>query len=424
MVERRQTWTVPLPSTLYPLPTTMHDPNEIRKLFPIFSHHPELIYLDNAATTQKPTSVIQGITDFYLKENTNIHRGIYELAAKTSENYEQVRQKIADYIGAEKKGNIVYTSGTTAGINLVAQSFLAPKLNAGDEVIISALEHHANLIPWQQLCKNKKAYLKVIPINKNGELDISAFKKIITQKTKMVAVVHISNSLGTINPITDIIDIAHKKNIPVLIDGAQSAAHYEINVKKWDADFFVFSGHKIYGPTGIGILYGKEIFLSEMQPVRFGGDAIKNVAFTNTAFTDHPRKFEPGTQNIAGVIGLGHAIDFLNKINKKLLREYLFHLKKNAEEKLKKINDLKIIGTAKNKSSVISFIFKNIHPHDVATFLGAENIAVRAGHHCTQPLMDFYKLPGTTRASFAMYNTSEEVDRMVQVLQEVKSFFD
>ncbi|MEO1261325.1 MAG: SufS family cysteine desulfurase [Bacteroidota bacterium] len=403
--------------------TTMLDPNELRKLFPIFSHHPGLIYLDNAATTHKPASVIQGMTDFYQKENSNIHRGIYELATQTSEKYEQVRQKVADYLGAEKKENIVYTSGTTAGINLVAQSFLAPQLRAGDEVVISAMEHHANLIPWQQWCAIKKAHLKVIPLTENDELDIPAFRNLISEKTKMVAVVHISNSLGTINPIEEIINISHKKNIPVLIDGAQSAAHYELNIKKWDADFFIFSGHKLYGPTGIGILYGKEEHLNKMQPVQFGGDAIKNVEFKGTSFAGHPRKFEPGTQNIAGVIGLGYAIDFLNKINKKMLREYLFYLTKNAEEKLKNINGLKIIGNAKNKSSVISFILDNIHPHDIATFLGSENIAVRAGQHCTQPLMDFYKLPGTTRASFAMYNTREEVDRMVEVVQEVKDFF-
>ena len=247
-----------------------------------------------------------------------MHRGIYDLAAKTSEKYEAVRKKVAEYIGAEKPENIIYTSGTTAGINLVAQSFLKPKLNAGDEVIISAMEHHANIIPWQQLCKNKKAHLKIIPINKNGELNISAFKKLISNKTRMVAVVHISNTLGTINPIEEIINISHKKNVPVLIDGAQSAAHYDIDVKKLDVDFFVFSGHKIYGPTGVGVLYGKEEYLINMESVFFfGGDAIKNVEFKNTVFANHPRKFEPGTQNIAGIIGLGYAINFLNKINKK-----------------------------------------------------------------------------------------------------------
>ena len=311
----------------------MFDPHAIRKSFPIFSHHPELAYLDNAATTQKPASVIQGIAGFYEKENTNIHRGIYELATKTSEKYEQVRQKVAAYIGAEQKESIVYTSGTIAGINLVAQSFLAPRLNSGDEIIISAMEHHANLIPWQQLCKIKKAHLRVIPILANGELNMQAFKASLTPKTKMVAVVHISNSLGTVNPIEEIIDLAHKKNVPVLIDGAQSAAHYDLAVKTWDADFFVFSGHKIYGPTGTGILYGKEAHLRDMPPIRFGGDAIRNVAFTETDFAGHPRKFEPGTQNIAGVIGLGHALDFLHKINKQWLREYLFLLQKTSRRK-------------------------------------------------------------------------------------------
>lgn len=402
----------------------MFNLDEIRTQFPFLTNHPQLAYLDNAATTQKPIFVIKGITDFYEKENTNVHRGIYDIAAKTSEKYEAVRKKVADYIGAGKSENIIYTSGTTAGINLVAQSFLAPQLNAGDEVVISAMEHHANLIPWQQLCKNKKAILKIIPINENGELNISEFKKLISEKTKMVAVVHISNMLGTINPIEEIINISHKKNIPVLIDGAQSAAHYDIDVKKMNADFFVFSGHKIYGPTGVGILYGKEEHLKNMQPVHFGGDAIKNVEFENTIFTDHPRKFEPGTQNVAGIIGFGYAIDFLNKINKKAVREHLNDLTKKAEEELNKINGLQIIGNAKNKSAVISFVVKNIHPHDMATFLGSENIAVRAGHHCTQPLMDFYKIPGTTRVSFAMYNTVEEVERMVKAVKETVDFFD
>ncbi|HFA48240.1 MAG TPA: cysteine desulfurase [Bacteroidetes bacterium] len=401
----------------------MFDPEIIRSHFPFFSHHPELVYFANAATTQKPASVIRGIAGFYEKENTNVHRGLYKLAANTSQKYEQVRQKVADYIGAEKKENIVFTSGTTAGINLVAQSFLAPRLQPGDEVVISIMEHHANFIPWQQLCKNKKANLRIVPINKKGELDISAFKKTISQKTKMVAAVHVSNSLGTINPIKEIIDISHKKNIPVLIDGAQSAAHFDIDVNKLDADFFVFSGHKMYGPTGIGILYGKEEFLINMQPAVFGGDAIKDVRIEETIFADPPKKFEPGTQNIAGVIGLGLAIGFLNKINKKEARIYLNKLTEYATDELKKINGLEIIGRAKNKSALVSFIFENIHPHDMATFLGAENIAVRAGNHCTQPLMDFLKIPGTVRASFSVYNTFAEVDRMVGAVRETEAFF-
>lgn len=401
----------------------MFDPKQILTHFPFFSHHPGLAYLDNAATTQKPAAVIQAITDFYEKENTNVHRGIYQLAAQTSQKYEAVRQKVANFLHAAKPENIVYTSGTTASINLVAQSFLAPRLQAGDEVIISAMEHHANLIPWQQVCKKTGAQLRVIPMGKNGELDIHFFQNNLSAKTKLIAITHISNTLGTINPIADIVNIAHKKNIPVLVDGAQSAAHYAIDVQALDVDFFVFSSHKVYGPTGIGILYGKEEHLVVMSPYQFGGDAIRDVRFEETLFAPPPQRFEPGTTNIAGVFGLGAAVDFLQSTDRQSVRSHLRYLTEMATEQLKTINGLQIIGDAKQKSAIVSFTLKNVHPHDVATFLGAENIAVRAGHHCTQPIMDFYGIPGTTRASFGMYNTEEEVGRLVTEVREVAAFF-
>ena len=401
----------------------MIDAQDIKKQFPIFTHHPNLAYLDNAATTQKPQMVIDGITHFYQKENANIHRGIYDLAAKTSQKYEAVRTKVAQFINASDDKNIVYTSGTTASINLVAYSFLAARLKEGDEVIISSMEHHANLIPWQMVCKAKGADLRIIPIHENGELDMMAFRAMLSSKTKMVALVHVSNALGTINPIEEVINLAHQKNVPVLLDVAQSVVHYEIDVQKWEVDFLVFSGHKLFGPTGIGVLYGKSEWLGQMQPYQFGGDMIKNVTFDNTIFADVPQRFEAGTTNIAGVIGLGYAIDFISQFDKKKIQSYLKQLTSGATEKILQVNGLKIIGTAKEKSAIFSFAFGNIHPHDVATFLGAENIAVRAGNHCTQPLMDYFKLPGTTRASFTIYNTMKEVDRLVATLKEIQKFF-
>ncbi len=400
----------------------MVDPLIIRQDFPIFRHHPNLAYLDNAATMQKPETVIQGVANFYRKENANIHRGVYQLAIEATEKYERVRHRAASLIGAPSTKNIVYTSGTTAGINLVVQSFLEKRLSKDDEVLITAMEHHANLIPWQMVCKKTGAQLVVIPMNERGELDMDAFKERLSGRTKMVAAVHISNTLGSINPVEDIVDLAHKRGVPVLIDGAQSVAHYPIDVKEMDCDFFVFSGHKVFGPTGVGILYGKEEHLSSMAPVFFGGDMIREVSFEDTIFAEHPQKFEAGTTNIAGIIGLGYAMMFLQQYNKKQIVKYLDELGGYARQELKSVKSLKIVGKAKRKSPIISFHFKNIHPHDVATFLGAENIAIRAGHHCTQPLMDIFDIPGTSRASFTFYNTFEEVDRMVKVLKEMKKF--
>ncbi len=395
----------------------------IKASFPIFKVHPELVYLDNAATTQKPQSVIEGITRFYREENANIHRGIYDLAAQTSEKYEAVREKVRALLNGRDRREIVYTSGTTAGINLVAQSFLAPKLEAGDEVLITEMEHHANLIPWQVLCRQKGAQLRIIPTNEKGEIKLDNFEHMLSARTKMVAVVHISNTLGTINPIADMINLAHKREIPVLIDGAQSTAHYPIDLQALDADFFVFSGHKIFGPTGIGVLYGKMEHLKLMSPYQFGGDMIKKVSFTETTFADPPQRFEAGTTNIAGVIGLGYAIDFLNTLDRLWVKAHLDHLKNEATRELSQIEGLQIFGQAKNKSAIVSFILNKIHPHDIATFLGQENIAIRAGHHCTQPLMDSKGLHGTARASFSVYNTLSDIEQLVAGIKTVKNFF-
>lgn len=394
-----------------------------RQQFPIFQHHPKLVYLDSAATTQKPNQVIDGITHFYQKENANIHRGIYDLAAQTTQKYESVRQKVVDFIGAKDASEIVYTSGTTAAINLVAHSFLLPRLEKDDEVLISAMEHHANMIPWQMVCQQKGARIRVIPIDKAGNIDVLAYKNMLSAKTKMVAVVHISNTLATINPIEEIIALAHQKDIPILVDGAQSTAHYPIDVVDLDCDFFTFSGHKVFGPTGIGVLYGKMAHLTEMPPYQFGGDMIRSVTYQTATFAPAPQKFEAGTTNIAGVIGLGHAIDFLQQFDKKDMALFVKELGDYAREKLLQLNDLKIIGNAKNKTGIVSFVLKNIHPHDVATFLGSANIAIRAGHHCTQPLMDFYEIPATARASFSIYNNRAEIDFLVEEVKGIQVFF-
>ncbi len=396
---------------------------KIKAQFPIFQTHPNLVYLDNAATTQKPKMVIDGITNFYQKENANIHRGIYDLAAQTSAKYEKVRTKVADFIGANASENIVYTSGTTAAINLVASSFLAPRLSEGDEVLISMMEHHANLIPWQMVCKAKGASLRVIPINTDGSLDMDAYKQALGPTTKMVAITHISNTLGTINPVAEMIALAHQQDIPVLIDGAQSTAHYPIDVTTLDADFFTFSGHKIFGPTGIGILYGKQAILEKMAPTQYGGDMIRSVSFEETSFAPSPQRFEAGTTNIAGVIGLGYAIDFLNQLDTPAIGTYLKMLGTYAEEQLSAIEGLSLVGTADSKSGIISFVIQDIHPHDIASFLGAANIAIRAGHHCTQPLMKHLGLPATSRASLSIYNTKEDIDLLVLAIKETIDFF-
>ncbi|MEZ5040801.1 MAG: cysteine desulfurase [Saprospiraceae bacterium] len=402
---------------------SMQSPSTIRSRFPIFAKYPGLAYLDNAATTQKPDVVIEGIYRFYTEENANIHRGIYPLAAKATALYEESRNKIQVFIKAPQRQEIIFTAGATAAINLVAQSFTGARLKAGDRVLITAMEHHANLIPWQMVCQRAGAELCIIPMNAAGTLDLQAYQSLLSPRTKMVALVHISNTLGTINPIEEMIDMAHHRQIPILIDAAQSVAHYPIDVQSLDCDFLVFSGHKLFGPTGIGVLYGKTAHLETMEPYQFGGDMIKDVTFEKTTFAGLPNKFEAGTPNIAGAVGLGYAIDFLHELDRNAALEQLKALSDYAHEVLAGINGLRIIGTATRKSAIISFTMEGVHPHDMATFLGEENIALRAGHHCTQPIMDFYNIPATIRASFSIYNNKDEVDRLVQTLKDIQTFF-
>ena len=395
----------------------------IRTQFPIFKAHLDLVYLDSASTTQKPQSVIDAEMAFYQNFNANVHRGIYPLAAKATQAYEAVREQVRDFLNAPSVRNIIFTSGTTDAINLVATSFAAERVGEGDEIVITAMEHHANLIPWQQVCLKNKGKLIVIPINTEGVLSVSDFGNVISERTKLVAVTHISNTLGTVNPIEDIIKIAHKKGVPVLLDVAQSVASYVLDVQKLDVDFLAFSGHKLFGPTGVGVLYGKEQLLNDMTPYRFGGEMIRDVTFERTLFAPIPQKFEAGTPNMAGVMGLGAAINFVESMGREAIKKNTDKLLEYATTELLKLEGLEIIGQAKEKSAIISFILRGCHPHDVATILGKQGVCIRAGHHCTQPIMDFYDISGTVRASFSIYNTYEDIDRLVEGLKKVVLIF-
>jgi cysteine desulfurase/selenocysteine lyase len=395
----------------------------IKSQFPIFEHQPELVYLDNAATSQKPRAVIQSITDFYEKENANIHRGLYELSGNATRRYEEVRKKVCGLIGAEDSKTIAFTKGTTESINIVAQSFLKNKLRNGDNVVVSAMEHHANLIPWQQVCEQTGATLSVIPVNEHGELVLEKLDKLLGKNTKMLAVSHISNVLGTINPIEEIISAAHKKNIPVLIDAAQSAGHHFIDVKNWDIDFLAFSAHKMFGPLGTGILYCKREYAEQIDPFNFGGGGIKKVEFRRTEFSDFPYKLEAGTANIPGVIGLGTAIDFIHELDASEMEEHTKNLSATFKDKLKSVGKIKIVGEPRNSGSIVSFNVENIHPHDVAGFLAHESIAVRAGHHCAQPLLEAMGISASVRASFSIYNTMDDVDKTMEALVALRKFW-
>jgi cysteine desulfurase/selenocysteine lyase len=379
-------------------------------------HGKPLVYFDNAATTQKPQSVIDRISAYYSSENANIHRGVHHLSQVATQDYEDSRIRIKNYIGATKENEIIFTKGTTDGINLIASSF-GEQLNKGDEVLISAMEHHSNIVPWQLLAERKEISLKVIPIHPDGTLDMESFTALLSEKTKLVSITHISNTLGTINPIETIINQAHQFGAKVLIDGAQSIQHGEINVTKLNCDFFVFSGHKIFGPTGVGILYGKESILDRMPPYQGGGDMIKRVSFDKTSYNELPFKFEAGTPNIVGGIALGAAVKFMESIDTEKVFAYEKKLLSYAENELAGIQDLRVFGTSAAKTSLVSFNVGKIHPFDIGTLLDKQGIAVRTGHHCTQPLMDFYGIPGTIRASFSFYNTKEEVDTFTHALK-------
>jgi cysteine desulfurase/selenocysteine lyase len=391
----------------------------IRELFPALRQQvygKQLIYFDNGATSQKPQVVLDTLQKYYALENANIHRGVHYLSQQATSAYEQARRTIQTYIGAKSPDEIIFTKGTTDAINLVAFSF-GELLKAGDEILITAMEHHSNIVPWQLLCERKGCVLKVVPITKKGELDLDAFDTLLNERTKLLAITHISNTLGTINPVQDLIQKAHRAGAKVLLDGAQSIQHLQIDVKQLDCDFYCFSGHKVFGPTGIGILYGKEEILEKMPPYQGGGDMIAKVTFERTTYNTLPLKFEAGTPHIAGAIGLGSAIEFLNSLDLEAAAAHELELTKYAQGILDTFEGLHIIGEAKNKTSVVSFTIDNMHPFDLGTLLDKQGIAVRTGHHCTQPLMDFFQIPGTVRASFAFYNTKEEIDTFVAALE-------
>ena len=390
----------------------------IREQFPALSqkiYNKNLIYFDNGATSQKPAMVLDAINQYYSKDNANIHRGVHFMSQHATTEYETARKTIQHYIHAKSSDEIIFTKGTTDGINLIASSY-GELLTEGDEILITAMEHHSNIVPWQMLCQRKKLTLKVAPINLKGELITEEFDRLLTDKTKLVSVTHISNTLGTINPIAEIVKKAHAVGAKVVVDGAQSIQHMAIDVQALDCDFFVFSGHKVFGPTGIGVLYGKEALLEKMPPYQGGGDMIAKVTFERTTYNELPFKFEAGTPHIAGGICLGKAFEFLNGLDLQAIQTYEKEITEYAQDLLDTFEDLSIIGEAKHKTSVVSFSIKGIHPFDIGTLLDKQGIAVRTGHHCTQPLMDFYKIPGTIRASFAFYNTKEEIDTFIEAV--------
>ncbi|MFH0895494.1 MAG: cysteine desulfurase [Bacteroidota bacterium] len=402
------------------------DPQNIRKDFPILNqtiYGKDLVYFDNAATTQKPNIVIQEISRYYSEYNSNIHRGVHHLSQLATQAYEDARKAVQKFIQASSENEIIFTRGTTEGINLIASTFSKKYLKKGDEVMISAMEHHSNIVPWQMACEEKEAKLIVVPINDTGEIELDILKSLITERTRIISIAHISNVLGTINPVKEIISIAHSHGIPVVIDGAQATAHELVNVQELDCDFYCFSAHKMYGPTGIGVLYGKEKWLEDLPPYQGGGDMIEKVTFEKTTYNKPPLKFEAGTQDIAGAIGLKAAIDYLNSISLKDAVAYENSLLNYANEKLTEESDIIFYGTAKHKAAVISFNIGSIHPYDAGTIIDKFGIAVRTGHHCAQPLMDTLKIPGTVRASFSFYNTFEEIDKLLEAIRKVKQMF-
>ena len=399
------------------------DVERIRKDFPVLDqtiHGKPLIYLDNAATSQKPLAVIEAEEHFYRHDCSNIHRGVHELSERATKSYEDARVTAQHFLNARDSKEIIFVRGTTEAINLVANSFGRKNVKAGDEILITAMEHHSNIVPWQMLCEEKGAKLRVAPINDRGEVLFKEFEKLLGPKTRLVAVVHVSNVLGTINPVREMIEAAHSKNIPVLLDGAQAAPHLAVDVQDLDCDFYTLSGHKLYGPTGVGVLYGKSDLLDAMPPYQGGGDMISSVTFEKTLYNSLPYKFEAGTPNIAAGIGLGAAIDYVKKIGMENISAYEDELLVYATEAISNISGLRIIGTAEKKAGVISFVMEGIHPHDVGTVLDQEGIAVRTGHHCAQPLMERFGIPATTRASLAFYNTKREIDALASGILKVK----
>ena len=398
----------------------------VKEEFPILSqrvNEKPLIYLDNASTTQKPSSVINEIQNYYESTNSNIHRGVHHLSQKATEKYEDSRKIVQKFIGAKSSKEIIFVRGATEAVNLVANSYVKPLLSEGDNIIISQMEHHANIVPWQLITKEKKAEIRVVPINEAGELLVEDMDDLIDENTRFISLNHVSNSLGTVNPVNKLIQKAHQNDIRIMIDGAQAVQHMKVNVVDLDVDFYCFSGHKMYGPTGIGILYGKREILEKMEPYQGGGDMIKSVTFEKTIFNDIPHIFEAGTPNIVGAIGLAKAIEFIENITIEEIEKHEMALLNYATEKINSIDGVEIVGNAEEKASVISFVMGDIHPHDIGTIMDNLGIAIRAGHHCTQPIMDFYNIPATARASFAIYNTEEDVDKLVEGIQKVKEVF-
>ncbi len=402
------------------------DIQNIRAQFPILNsviHGKPLAYFDNAATTHKPDRVVKKVNQVYETLNSNIHRGVHFLSNQATIAYEEARNKVQTFINAAHSHEVIFTSGATGAINLLANSFGETYIHEGDEIIISHMEHHSNIVPWQMMCRRRKAVLKVIPINQDGDLILDEFEKLLSSKTKLVAVTYVSNALGTVNPVEQIIEKTHANNSLVMIDASQAVQHLEVDVQRLDTDFLIFSGHKIYGPTGTGVLHGKEKLLNEMEPWQGGGEMIKAVSFETTTYNELPFKFEAGTPNIAGAIGLGEAIDFVSELGVENIARYENELLTYATDQLMTIPGMRIIGTAKKKASVISFLVNDIHPFDLGTMLDKMGLAVRTGHHCAQPIMDFYGIPGTLRASFAIYNTKEEIDRLIEGITKVAMLF-
>ncbi len=404
----------------------MFNINAVRTDFPILSREvygKPLVYLDNGATTQKPLCVLDAMRDEYLNVNANVHRGVHYLSQQATEQHEAARETVRRFINARSTSEIIFTRGTTESMNLVASSFTEAFMHEGDEVIISEMEHHSNIVPWQLMAAKRGIAIRIIPVNDSGELDIEAYRQLFTERTRLVSVTHVSNVLGTINPIAEIIAIAHENNVPVMVDGAQSTPHLAIDVQALDCDFFAFSGHKVYGPTGIGVLYGKEEWLDRMPPYQGGGEMIEHVSFEKTTFERLPLKFEAGTPDYIATVGLATALDYVNALGMDNIRAHEQALTRHCMEQLSTIEGMRLIGTAKEKDAVVSFLVGNIHPLDMGTLLDRLGIAVRTGHHCAQPLMDRFGIQGTVRASFALYNTLDEVDALVEGVRRVSKMF-
>ena len=407
-------------------PTIPFDPGRIRDEFPILAtrvNGKPLVYLDNAATTQKPRAVIDAVARYYAAENANIHRGVHYLSQRATEAYEGSREKVARFLNAESSREIVFVRGATEGINLVAQSFGRAFFRPGDEILITGMEHHSNIVPWQLLAAQTGAVLRAVPFDDSGELDLAAFDRLLTDRTKLVSVVHLSNALGTINPIRRISEAARARGIPVLVDGAQSAPHLGVDVRELGCDFFVFSGHKLFGPTGIGVLYGREALLERMPPWQGGGDMIASVTLEQSTWAGIPAKFEAGTPHIAGAVGLGAAIDWISDVGMDVVAAHEAVLLEHASAEVSRLPGVRLVGTARERASILSFVVEGVHAHDVGQVLDAEGVAIRAGHHCAQPVMARYGVAATARASFAVYNTPEEVGALVRGIQRVKQVF-